>query len=90
MKYALSDFTTGIETILRSDAHSVTVFCAPKNPKTERIRVTRKTLERSGKQDNTLVITFGKPNYKEREFLRLCKKAKTHPKKTWLQFRKKK
>jgi hypothetical protein len=28
-------------------------------------------------------LTLGPPNYKERQFLKLCKKAKTKPKPVW-------
>ena len=85
MKYALSDFTSGIEVILRDPMmRCVTVFCRPKNPKTERGRGSR-----SNSQKNFLSITFGKPNYEERDFLKLCKKAKTNPKKMWFKYFKK-
>jgi hypothetical protein len=44
----------------------------------ERVRATYKRSS-LGKQID-LVVTIGKPNAKEREFLKLCKKAKTKPK----------
>lgn len=82
MKYPLSDFTAGIEPALRdATIRTVTVFVSPKNPKTDVIRVSR--------YGNRLVVSFGRPNSKTRAFLALCKKAKTSPKKTWLQFKKK-
>lgn len=80
MKYALSDFSIGIEMIMRQPTNekkavrSVTVFCSPLSAVKERIRITR-----HGK--NSLIITYGRPNYREREFLKLCKKAKTNPRK---------
>lgn len=84
MKYALKDFTLAIETILRDEKlKTVTLFCAPLSKVKERIRVSRKA-----KTPNELVVTFGKPNYAEREFLKLCKKAKTNPRKLWLKYKK--
>lgn len=83
MKYALSDFTLAIEMAMRYEPtkdfslRSVTVFCNRKNPKTNRIRVAP-----HGK--GMFVVTYGKPNYRERKFLALCKKAKALPKKTYI------
>ena len=80
MKYALSDFTLGIELIMREmtnekrKVRTVTVFCPPLSNVKQRIRVTRRA-------KNELLVTYGKPNYSEREFLKLCKKAKTNPRK---------
>ena len=87
MKFALSDFTTGIDLVMRDPkVRTATVFQTPTHReilKTQRVRVTR-----VGK--DSLRITFGRPNYREREFLKLCKKAKTGPKKFWLQMMPKK
>lgn len=83
-KIALKDFTDAIETILRDDKlKTVTLFCSPLNDVKLRVRVSRKN-----KSDNELLITYGKPNYSEREFLKLCKKAKTNPRRVWLHFKK--
>lgn len=75
MKFALSDFTAGIEMIMRDpNLYTCTVFCSPLSKVTQRVRITR-----VGKGSKSLVINYGKPNYAEREFLKLCKKAKTNP-----------
>lgn len=76
MKYALKDFSLGLECILRDpEMHSVTVWCGKLSwDMKERIRITRR-----GK--NELIITMGRPNYAEREMLKLCKKARTNPRK---------
>jgi hypothetical protein len=42
-----------------------------------RVRATRQ-----GKT-NSIVLTLGRPNYAERKFLRLCRKAKAQPKRPW-------
>lgn len=81
MTFAMSDITRGLSLILRDpDLHSVTVFCRPKNPDTIRIRITRSS-------KNSYVLTHGKPNYRERAFLKLCRKAKCHPRKVWCHYR---
>lgn len=84
MKYSLFEFNCGIEAVLRDPTiKTATVFCSPLVDVKNRIRVTRK-----GKDQ--LIITYGRPNYREREFLKLCKKAKTQPRKIIFKFFKKK
>jgi len=83
MKYTRKDFIIGLESILSDpEMRSVSVFCSPLADVKQRIRMTRR-----GK--DSLIITMGRPNYREREFLKLCKKAKTKPRKVWFQFFKK-
>jgi hypothetical protein len=80
MKFVMKDFHDGIETMLRHDKlKTVTVFCSPLSNVTQRVRVTRK-------YKDTFVVTFGKPNYSEREFLSDCKRAKCNPRRLWLKF----
>jgi hypothetical protein len=82
-KFALIDFSDAIEMILRDDTmRVVTLFCKPLSDVTQRVRITRRS-------KNELVVTYGKPNYEEREFLKLCKKAKTNPKRVLFKFFKK-
>lgn len=70
----LKDITDGFHLILeRPDLHTVTVFCSPLGAVKERVRVTR-ARKRMGYH-----VEIGKPNYAERQFLKLCKKAKTNP-----------
>ena len=84
MKYSRKDFITGLECILTDpEMRSVTVFCGDLSNVKERIRMTRR-----GK--NELIITMGKPNYGEREFLKLCKKAKAKPRRVLFKYFKKK
>ncbi len=76
MKYTRQDFITGLECILEDDAmKSVTVFCGNLADVKQRIRITR----RGKPKLNELLIS-------ERNFLKLCKKAKTKPRKVWFHF----
>ncbi len=80
MKIPLEDFKNAIEIIIRDEKlKSVTIFCNPLSDVRQRVRATRKV-------KNEILITFGKPNYAEREFLKICKKAKAKPRKTWLKY----
>lgn len=50
-----------------------------------RIRVSAKRFKRSSRHAiQDIVVTIGRPNYLEREFLKLCRKEKTKPKRVWL------
>lgn len=83
-KYNMKDFHDAMELIIRDDnIRVVTIFCDPLLNVTQRIRITRRT-------KNELVVTYGKPNYAEREFLKLCKKANTLPRRVLFKFFKKK
>lgn len=87
-KFTMKDFKDAIEVFMRfrddePDAYSVTLFCAPLENVGQRIRVTKK-----GK--DSCILTFGRPNYREREFLKLCKKAKAKPRRVWFNYKKKK
>lgn len=83
-KFALKDFTSAIELLLRDkELVSVTIFCSPLSKITQRVRATRKL-------NDQILVTFGKPNFQEREFIKSCKKAKTTPRRSWLHFKSKK
>ena len=80
MKYSRKDFITGLECILADNTmRSVTVFCGDLGNVKKRIRMTRHG-------ENKLVLTMGEPNWSERNFLKLCKKAKTKPRKVLFKF----
>jgi len=82
MKFPMKAFTDGMEAILRiKNVKSVTVFVPAKNDTKFRVRLTR-----TKKSCNEIFITYGKPNYAEREFLKQCKRAKCHPKRMWLKY----
>lgn len=63
-----------IENLLRTDAWRTTKFVSDKVI----VRATRKTFNgKLSKQGNLeLIVSIGKPNYKEREYIKLLKKAK--------------
>jgi hypothetical protein len=72
----------GVELALYNvDYLAVTLFGLPGG---ERVRVTKRVYGKNKKFDGDMVISIGKPNYREREFLRLCKKAKTQPREYWV------
>lgn len=84
MKYPLSAFTEGIEALLRFPAvKTVTVFIPPKQTCNDRVRVTWAQKPRAKDREKHFVVSFGHPNYAEREFLKLCRKAKCNPKRLW-------
>lgn len=84
MKYTRQDFVTGLECILEDpEMRSVTVFCGNLSEVKQRIRITRR-----GK--NELIITMGRPNYGEKQFLKLCKKAGAKPRKVLFKYYSKK
>ena len=55
--------------------HSITGFFPPLSDVKRRVRITRL---KNGR--NSFRMDIGRPNYAERRFLKLCKKAKTKPK----------
>ena len=62
----------------------VTAFISP----TKTVKLTRQRRYKKGDGAETMILTFGRPNYKEREFIKQCKKAKEPfpVKKTLLRF----
>jgi hypothetical protein len=63
------------------DIHTVSYFCGNLSDVKLRIRLTRRKYSFNRKPEgNEFLVTIGKPNFREREFLKLCKKAKTNPK----------
>lgn len=86
-KFALRDFTDGLEIILRNPKlKTVTVFCSPLSNVKQRVKITRKGLA----SWNELIINFGKPNSREWEFLKQCKKAKCNSTRLWIKLYKRK
>jgi hypothetical protein len=78
----LSYIALGFSIILSDKKRlSVTVFDNPLSNVKNRIRLTRRYFKRChGKQKyGDIIVSIGKPNYAEREFLAKCKKAKCNP-----------
>jgi len=66
--FSRKDFMEAIESVMIPGVRTATVFCYPiENPK-QRIRATKR-----GK--NQIVVTYGKPNYAERMFIKQEKKT---------------
>lgn len=87
MKYPLSAFTDAIETLLRDPAkRTVTVFIPAKVDCKHRVRVSRRHKYHKNRSGYELLVTYGEPNYAEREWLKLCKKAKCNPRRIWWKF----
>ena len=61
----------------RPDLHTVTAFFPPLSDVKKRVRVTRV------KNGNGYHLKIGRPNYAERQFLKLCKKAGARPRRLW-------
>lgn len=86
MKYPINAFSDGIEALLRiPEIKTVTVFIPPKVGCRDRVRITWRHKPRAKAKEHEFVVTFGRPNYSEREFLALCKKAKCNPRRMWFQ-----
>lgn len=62
-----------IQTLIETNAAQATKFISPK----EIIRATRKAYNgRFNQRQIEIILTIGKPNYREREFIKDCKKAR--------------
>lgn len=48
-----------------------------------RVRATGRGKEDKRSPGREILLTIGRPNYREREFLKLCKKGNTKPKALW-------
>lgn len=91
MKYAMKDFHDAIEALLRGSAadktlKSVTVFCSPLSNCTRRVTAARRHRTYNTYLSKQILITFGGLNFPQREFVKLCKKAKTRPRRLWFKF----
>ena len=87
-KFAMKDFSDAIEIYLRTVEEqqlfrSITLFPSPLTDVRQRIRVTKI-------EGNAFRVTFGRPNYEERDYLKQCKKAKCNPRRIWYHYRSKK
>ena len=73
MKNVFRVYQSCLKALLNNDAHHATKFCSP----TRTIRVTRRLYGNKidAKGPIEVVLHDGKPNFAEREFIKLCKKA---------------
>lgn len=81
-KITSNDFIEAIHALLKSDKtiKAITYFCSPLNKVTHRVRASR-----VANNPETIIISFGHLNYKERKWIKTCKKAKCNPRRVWLQ-----
>lgn len=74
MTTPMNAISNTIEVLLRTDAVKATKYLAPNHI----VRATRKNYKhKGGPKDTTIeiILTIGRPNYAEREFVKVCKKA---------------
>ena len=69
---------------------SVTVFDDPLSNVKSRVRLTRNIYKRGRNdiRDGSVIVSLGRPNFREREFLKLCRKSKCKPYRFWISRRK--
>lgn len=60
-----------VECVLKGGATKATKFIGP----TQVIKATRHGKARKGERTTQMVVTVGRPNYAEREFISRCRKA---------------
>lgn len=73
MKTPMNAITSVVEAVLRTDAIRATKYLAPNQV----VRATKRTFKfTKGPRENVeVLLTLGRPNYVEREFVKDCKKA---------------
>lgn len=75
MKYPRSAVAAVVEALLTADAHTATKFLGPNVI----VRATRPLTKRGrlpqGNPRVHLVLTLGRPNYRERQFVKACQAA---------------
>ena len=67
----MNAFSKAIEGLLSSGARSATVYLSP----VLRVTATHIHKPRARSQSTTIAVTYGKPNYAGREFMKMCKRA---------------
>lgn len=70
MKLQMRDVAKVIDTLLRTKAHRATKYLAPNFV----INATRRKYRRGGYTDD-VILTFGRPNWRCRQFIRMCRRA---------------
>ncbi len=67
----MNAFSKTVEMLLRTDAYRATKFLS----ETATVKATQRHRRRRHDKTREVIITFGAPNYAEREFIRKCKRA---------------
>lgn len=71
MSYAWSNVGAVVGTLIRTRAYRATKYVN----KNRVIKATRRHKSDKRDRQSEFVVTIGKPNYREREFIKLCRKA---------------
>ena len=69
MSLAYSNFSKVVSALIRNGAYEATKYVS----ENETIKATRRHKWTKRDRQREVVVTFGKPNYAEREFIKLCK-----------------
>lgn len=88
----INSITTGFSLLLSDpEIVSVTVFDNPLSSVKSRVRLTRNMYKRGRNdiRDGSVTVSIGRPNYREREYLMTCRKAKCNPRRYWISKREK-
>lgn len=72
MKIPMNAVTKPLEILLRSNARSVTKYLRPDL----RVTVSRQFPMDRRNSGETVLVTWGKPNYAQRKFVKACQRAK--------------
>lgn len=86
LTYSRRDVSDAILGLLETGAKTVTVFCPPLSAPRLRVRATRQHAEDRRAGSQSLVVSVGALNYTEREYIKLCKRAGTKPRRLWLKY----
>lgn len=73
MKYPMSAVSQTVEALLRSGAWKATKFLSKKQIVRASIKTFNRKISKVGNVE--IILTLGHPNFAERKFLKLCKKA---------------
>jgi hypothetical protein len=85
MKHAVSALRL---TMVRDEIKSTTAFLELSPNCGRVVRVTR--VRNQGNNFDKFILSVCEPNYRERDFLRLCRDAKTNPRRLWFRMMPKK
>ena len=84
LAYTRKDVESAVFAVLESGAKSAVVFLPRRNPIS---KVQARAFGNPKKRrDCMVVLTIGRLNYEQREYVKLCKKAKTVPRNPWLKW----
>ena len=84
--YSRRDVSDAVLCLLESGAKTATVFSPPLASPRLRVRATRQHPEDKRSRSLSLVVSIGGLNYAEREYVKLCKRVGTKPRRLWLKF----